>query len=279
HVAAISRSHGTSLLTETALTRLGGVGRCAHQPGICVGGSRLIVVATSSSSDSAQRRRGSRRSSDGVRQALLQSAALMFARHGYAGASTKDIAAAAETSETVIYRHFGSKAELFAASVTGPFIAFLDEYTAEFKRDLAVQRDDYRLLKLYIEKLYDHFSSQRNNILALISASGDPEAEEAVRAAVARMNQMFNELYGLSAELWTHGGGFPLSRAKLWHRLIAGMVVSITALDPLFLPDGWQRPARQEIIETVTDLFLHGLYGEDPSKNARGDRSANSALR
>jgi AcrR family transcriptional regulator len=52
-----------------------------------------------------------------TRDRALQGAASVFARQGYDGASIAEIAAAAGVSSGALYAHFGSKAELFAATL------------------------------------------------------------------------------------------------------------------------------------------------------------------
>lgn len=51
------------------------------------------------------------------REQLLDTAAKLFAIHGYAGATTSQIAKAAGVSEPIIYRHFESKRDLFIALI------------------------------------------------------------------------------------------------------------------------------------------------------------------
>ncbi len=51
------------------------------------------------------------------RQQLLDSAARCFANYGYRGTTTAKIAAEAEVSEPIIYRHFKNKHELFIALI------------------------------------------------------------------------------------------------------------------------------------------------------------------
>lgn len=51
------------------------------------------------------------------REQLLDTAAKLFALHGYAGATTSQIARAAGVTEPIIYRHFESKRDLFIALI------------------------------------------------------------------------------------------------------------------------------------------------------------------
>jgi AcrR family transcriptional regulator len=56
-------------------------------------------------------------SAEETRARLLGGAATVFAERGYDGASVSALAAAAGVSSGAIYAHFGSKAELFAATL------------------------------------------------------------------------------------------------------------------------------------------------------------------
>ena len=51
------------------------------------------------------------------RQAILAAAKTVFGTHGYHATTTRDIAAAAEVSEALLYQHFDGKRQLFDAVV------------------------------------------------------------------------------------------------------------------------------------------------------------------
>ena len=81
------------------------------------------------------------------RRQLLQVAIESFARNGFSGTKTKDIAAAAGVSEAILFRHFASKEDLYHA--------ILDEKEATMGGDrwfvelneLAERRDDRGLFQ------------------------------------------------------------------------------------------------------------------------------------
>jgi AcrR family transcriptional regulator len=56
-----------------------------------------------------------RLSAEDRRASIISAARVLFARNGFRGTGTSDIAAAAGCSEPVIYKHFASKQALFAA--------------------------------------------------------------------------------------------------------------------------------------------------------------------
>lgn len=51
------------------------------------------------------------------KEQLLDTAVALFADHGFAGATTADLAKAAGVTEPIIYRHFDSKKDLFIAVI------------------------------------------------------------------------------------------------------------------------------------------------------------------
>lgn len=79
------------------------------------------------------------------REQLLDCAADMFAQHGYARATTAQLARAAGVTEPIIYRHFKSKRDLFIALIerTG------EDTLREWEADLADASDSgQRLIRL-----------------------------------------------------------------------------------------------------------------------------------
>src|SRR6267143_4500209 len=67
---------------------------------------------------------------------LLEAALIEFAEHGYEGTSTEDIAKRAGISQPYLFRLFGTKKELFKATVSRCFRETLETFqrAAEGKR-------------------------------------------------------------------------------------------------------------------------------------------------
>jgi len=94
---------------------------------------------------------------DDRRRQLLRVAVESFARNGFSGTKTKDIAAAAGVSEAILFRHFASKEDLYHA--------ILDEKEATMGGDrwfvemheLAERRDDRGLFRHVASQLIRSF--------------------------------------------------------------------------------------------------------------------------
>ena len=61
-----------------------------------------------------QRMKGRRMSGDERKEAIVQASLPLFARQGFASTTTKALAEAAGVSEALLYKHFPSKASLYA---------------------------------------------------------------------------------------------------------------------------------------------------------------------
>jgi TetR/AcrR family transcriptional regulator len=77
----------------------------------------MTQAAEAVDADGTPRRR---ERADLKRQRIAEAARPVFLAHGLEGAKTRDIAAAAGVTETVLYRHFRSKEEIFEDAVLAP---------------------------------------------------------------------------------------------------------------------------------------------------------------
>ena len=78
-----------------------------------------------------------RLSAEARRQAVLDTACRVFSRSSYHGATTAEIAREAGISEPILYRHFGSKRDLYLACLEEAWETFREEATAAMAEDRA----------------------------------------------------------------------------------------------------------------------------------------------
>jgi TetR/AcrR family transcriptional regulator len=81
------------------------------------------------------------------RRQLLRVAVESFARNGFSGTKTRDIAAAAGVSEAILFRHFASKEDLYHAILDEHESALGGERWLEEMHVLAERRDDRGLFR------------------------------------------------------------------------------------------------------------------------------------
>lgn len=113
------------------------------------------------------------------REQLLDKAAELFAKSGYAKATTAQLAKAAGVTEPIIYRHFKSKRDLFVALVerTGR------ETIEQWERQMADAEDPAARLRILIGE--NPMVSERGRLAYLVILQGiaevdDPEINKAL---------------------------------------------------------------------------------------------------
>jgi TetR/AcrR family transcriptional regulator len=91
------------------------------------------------------------------RQQILDAASELFAQRGFAGTTTKRIASAAGTSETVLFRHFPTKEDLYAAILQHSVpLADLERWLEQLQR-IADTRDDKALFTAVAKTILESY--------------------------------------------------------------------------------------------------------------------------
>jgi AcrR family transcriptional regulator len=121
-----------------------------------------------------------------TRQRILHAAARVFAEQGYARATTRALAAAADVNEVTLFRHFGSKQKLFAAvteQFAGPAVtaALEAQLTGDFRQDLVLLGSG--IMKVLLER-------QHVLRLMLCEAAHFPEVRQVMAQNPRQLRQL-----------------------------------------------------------------------------------------
>jgi TetR/AcrR family transcriptional regulator len=96
-----------------------------------------------------------RMSSEDRRHQLIRVAIALFSRKGFSGTTTKEIARIAGVTEAIIFRHFPTKDDLYAAILDEKANQLeFDEWLKEM-REHAEHRDDEAVFRALVKKLVD----------------------------------------------------------------------------------------------------------------------------
>jgi AcrR family transcriptional regulator len=188
---------------------------------------------------------------------LLDAARDAFAQQGFRGTSTRDIAERAGVTEVMIFRHFGSKANLFQEAVVDPFTTFIDAYIADYRtRQHGMLSAEQEGRALYTG-LFDVLSSEREVLLALIAARQYGDLPD---AASAQVNDSFEQVLTVLEEVVAtearerQFSGFDLSAIV---RVMFSMVLSAA------LHGDWigldRKITRAQLVDAMTKLTVRGL--------------------
>jgi AcrR family transcriptional regulator len=168
-----------------------------------------------------------RKSAEERREQILEAALAEFAAHGFEGGSTEAIARAVGISQPYVFRLFGTKKELFIATIERCMRGTLEMFRTA-AAGLEGEEALHAIGEAYVERLgtdptYLHAQMQA------YAASHDPQIGEGVRSG-----------YGELVEYVEGVSGLPPDRVS--HFFAKGMLLNVVAsMDLLGADEGWAK--------------------------------------
>ncbi len=200
-----------------------------------------------------------RRTSEEIRGLLHAAASTYFAQNGYAGTSTRAIATQAGVSETLLFRHFGTKSGLFEATTLDRFQGAVDEFVARWDRRPMVAGKEDAHAAAYLSALLKLVRAQRGVMFALLTLDRDEPEVEAIQ--VAAMLAFEKLLGGVVRHVLSDADGtlYPGVEPEVTGPAVAALVCAVTLLDEWLFPPGTTRPAAGVLDEEVISYLLYGV--------------------
>ncbi len=207
-----------------------------------------------------------------TRAELIATAAEVFARRGYNGASVEEIAEQAGYSHGAVYSNFEGKADLF--------LAVFEDYMAERARELAATQvdvaDDAPLevrARALADQWMERFSRDRASVVLhmefIAHAGRDPELagrfgsrSAALREAIAHYIAGYQEEAGEEFALP------PDDLALVLRALGIGL-----AVEALVSPDAVRKDLFGDFVELLVEMSRQGGSAEPPRGRRRGAKS------
>ncbi len=199
---------------------------------------------------------GTRRRRGEPRRLLLEAARDLFARQGFGGTSTREIAERAGVSETLMFRSFGSKVGLFREALVAPFVEFVERFNEKWRSGLVSELDDEELSRQFIGELFDLFRQNRGLVVMLWTADAQMGDELASHGVFDEINAQLRVLVDIGSAATLDRQGRQLGRQDLATRSTLAMVAGMAVFGESFY--GKRIPPRDDIVEELTLGVLHG---------------------
>jgi AcrR family transcriptional regulator len=166
-----------------------------------------------------------RKTAEERRQEILEAALVEFAAHGLDGGSTDAIAKAVGISQPYVFRLFGTKKELFIATIEMCMRGTLEM----FRSAAAGSRGEEALHSIgeaYMERLTTDPTYLHSQMQAY-AASDDPDIRDVVRKGYGELVEYVERVSGLPAE-------------RVAHFFAKGMLLNVIAsMELLGADEGW----------------------------------------
>jgi AcrR family transcriptional regulator len=188
------------------------------------------------------------------RQDILAAAMQLFAKKGFRGTTTRDLATHAEINEAIIFRHFKTKEELYSAILEFKAGENRNARMEELERYAGVSDDNgffHSLGRTFLER---HEKDTTFLRLLLFSALEGHELSDMFVASMTARNPIASYIQKRIDE-----GAFRQMDAQLAARGLFGMFASFILWQEIFGLKKTQPYDRDEVVHTFVSIFLQGI--------------------
>jgi AcrR family transcriptional regulator len=200
------------------------------------------------------------------RRQIVEVAARLFSQKGFRGTTTKEIALAAGVNEAIIFRHFATKRDLYAAIIDHK--ACSDDIQAlEAEADELLRGEDDRRLFVTIATHILDFHDRDDTFMRLLFYSALEGHELADLFFRNQASKHFREVADYIKRRAAEGA-FRRVDPMTAARAFIGMVVYHAQLKRLY-PSSVQGVSNRVVAERLTDLFLSGARAAAPARQRK----------
>jgi AcrR family transcriptional regulator len=198
-----------------------------------------------------------RMKADERRQEIIRAAMEVFARNGFGGSTTREIAENAGISEAMIYSHFRNKEDLYTA--------IIDEKLQEseplyYPLDAIRNRDDQRVFTTIISN-YLNRHGEDTTFLRLLLFSALEGHELASMFVAGPVRKFFEFLADYIRERIDEGAFKPVN-PEITSRCLLGMVHYFVLLREILADDTLNPIDPTAAIETIVNIFCEGILAD-----------------
>lgn len=204
----------------------------------------------------------SRLTAAGRRDQIIRVATRLFARQGFQGTTTKEIAHRAGVTEALIFRHFASKEDLYWAVIQSK-IKGVSSPRERLKQNLAASGTDAEVLAgVASEILERRAKDQTLSRLLLYSALENHRLSHRFFRTYATGHY---ELLAEHIRRRIAEGGFRPVDPLLAARGFLGMIIYHSWVQELFGGKRYQKFSVQQVSSTLVDIWLRGMLPQGES--------------
>lgn len=194
-------------------------------------------------------------SEEDIKPRILQAALKLFARKGYDGTTTKDLAKTAKVAEGTLFRHFPNKKAILIEVTTNGWIEILTDLLTELS-EMANYKAIDRVMRRRMLNMHANADLLR---VCFIEAQYHPELQERIQSEVIeKMTDVAEAFFETAMDKGIYRRMNPKIVAQVFLGMfaIAGFSQK-TVIDPQASPQ-----AMQEMAEGIADIFLNGVLAK-----------------
>lgn len=193
---------------------------------------------------------------DDTRTRILQAALHLFARKGYEGTTTKDLATAANVAEGTIFRHFSNKKTILIEVATQGWVDILTDLLTELS-EMGSYKAVAQVMRRRMFKMRENSDLLR---VCFIEAQFHPELRERIQSEVIeKMTDVAEAFFETAMEK----GIYRPINPKIVAQVFLGMFAIAGFSDRTIIDPQASPQALQEMAEGIADIFLNGVLAKE----------------
>lgn len=183
---------------------------------------------------------------------ILQAAQQLFARQGFEGTTTRDLAHKAGVAEGTLFRHFSNKKSILIEVVTQGWVELLTELLTELS-----EMASYKAVSQVLNRRMTHLHKNGDMLrVCFIEAQFHPELREQIQTEVISKMMHVTEAFFQTA---MDRGVYRPMDPKVVARVFLGMFTVAGFSQETILEPGASPQDMKAMAEGIADIFLRGV--------------------
>ncbi|MDX2216145.1 MAG: TetR/AcrR family transcriptional regulator [Oculatellaceae cyanobacterium bins.114] len=190
-----------------------------------------------------------------TRTRILQAAQRLFARRGYDGTTTRDLAEAAGVAEGTLFRHFENKKAILVEVATQGWIEILTDLLTELS-----EMGSYKAIAQVMRKRMLNLHRNADMLrVCFMEAQFHPELRDRIQAEViAKMTDVAEAFFQTAMDQ----GVYRRMNPRIVAQVFLGMFAVAGFSRDTVMAENSSPQEMQEMAEGIADIFLNGVLGE-----------------
>ncbi|GAB4158112.1 MAG: TetR/AcrR family transcriptional regulator [Cyanobacteria bacterium J069] len=193
-----------------------------------------------------------------TRTRILRAAQRLFARRGYDGTTTHDLAAEAGVAEGTLFRHFENKKAILVEVVTQGWVELLTDLLTELS-EMGSSKAIAQVMRRRMLNLHQNADMLR---VCFLEAQFHPDLRDRIQTEViGKMTDVAEAFFQTAMD----NGIYRRMNPRTVAQVFLGMFTVAGFSRDTIMPEQSSPAAMQEMAEGIADIFLYGVLA-DPSE-------------
>lgn len=191
-----------------------------------------------------------------TRTRILKSALRLFARRGYDGTTTRDLAEAAGVAEGTLFRHFANKKAILVEVATQGWVEILTDLLTELS-EMGSYKAVAQVMRRRMLNLHQNADMLK---VCFMEAQFHPDLRDRIQSEViAKMTDVAEAFFQTAMDQ----GVYRRMNPKTVARVFLGMFAVAGFSQSTIMEPGSAPTEMQEMAEGLADIFLNGVLVKD----------------